>query len=314
VQQVTDLSHRYYTDGRKAELEGNLTARDWNHVRAAEINGRALEAFKRRNGISDGEARSVAQGGTVEGLSNAPPGRIEEAASTGRPTQGGLGVYDELLFNRGRQGGGRGRGLPRFEYLPPSGDLPPTLILSDEAVVAYAGVAHQRNFRGITIAEMDALRAATRLESREDRKLAAALREAAGDAGRGGLIAIVPEAPVYTVREELFHVGQNELGGGEARLHLPEAAYRRVLDHKYTPPLVARLNQLGYRKLAPWQIVSELAAKIVGGEPEFMEGLNEEEALNWLDSYQKGDGKRVSKDESGTRSRGGGEGEEDPKK
>jgi len=51
VQQVTDLSHRYYTDGRKAELEGNLAARDWNHARAAEINGRALEAFKRRNRI-----------------------------------------------------------------------------------------------------------------------------------------------------------------------------------------------------------------------------------------------------------------------
>jgi hypothetical protein len=93
VQQVTDLSHRYYTDGRKAELEGNLAARDWNHARAAEINRRALETFKKRNGISADEPHSVPQGGVVEGLSHAPPGQIEEAASTGRPNQGGLGVY-----------------------------------------------------------------------------------------------------------------------------------------------------------------------------------------------------------------------------
>jgi len=93
VQQVTDLSHRYYTDGRKAELEGNLAARDWNHARAAEVNGRALEAFKKRNGISTDEPHSVPQGGAVGGLSHAPPGRIEEAASTGRPSEGGLGVY-----------------------------------------------------------------------------------------------------------------------------------------------------------------------------------------------------------------------------
>jgi hypothetical protein len=56
VRQVTDLSHRYYTDGRKAELEGNLAARDWNHARAAEIVGRALEASKRRKKISRSES------------------------------------------------------------------------------------------------------------------------------------------------------------------------------------------------------------------------------------------------------------------
>jgi len=95
VQQVTDLSHRYYTDGRKAELEGNLAARDWNHVRAAEINRRALEAFKRRNAsgsfqthnrasASSEDARRVVDGDVVDGSSN--PSELLSVPATAAPS------------------------------------------------------------------------------------------------------------------------------------------------------------------------------------------------------------------------------------
>jgi 2'-5' RNA ligase len=54
VQEITDVSHRHYSDGRKAELAGDLAARDKAHAEAARINKAALDKFKERNGIEEG--------------------------------------------------------------------------------------------------------------------------------------------------------------------------------------------------------------------------------------------------------------------
>ncbi|HLJ25301.1 MAG TPA: strawberry notch family protein [Candidatus Angelobacter sp.] len=75
VQEVTDESHRHYTDGRKAELAGDLAARDKAHAEAKKINTEALDRFKERNGIGTKAAKeeegAFPRGKQLPGISGA---------------------------------------------------------------------------------------------------------------------------------------------------------------------------------------------------------------------------------------------------
>jgi len=84
IQAITDQTHRLYTDGRNLGLKGDIAGRNRLWGQAAEQHEAAIQRFKERTARVEGVPKP---------LTHAPPGRIEEAASTGRPNQGGLGVF-----------------------------------------------------------------------------------------------------------------------------------------------------------------------------------------------------------------------------
>lgn len=86
IQEITDQSHHFYTEGRKAKERGDHAEAEKNFKEAARITGAALDRFKERNGLNEKPQHDFAST-QINIDKNSELGQAHAAAVAGIPEQ-----------------------------------------------------------------------------------------------------------------------------------------------------------------------------------------------------------------------------------